>query len=308
MIVAKFGGTSVKDANALNALSGIAKKNDGIRVVVVSAVAGVTQLLLDASDPKAGLNRNNVVDAIVEIHRTILKNLDYIEEISLRALLEQTFENFRHFSKKRISNSPRDRDHWLSFGEQLSSILVAIGLKKQGVAAKLLDVRHILKTDSEFNNANPLIDKLGLLAKEKLLPHLADSVVVLQGFIGQTVFGETTTMGRGCSDYSAALIAEAIDANFVYIYTDVNGVYTADPKITTEAKHFSRLSFDEMKSLANQGARILHPATLTPCARKNIPIYIASTFHSDMPGTLIEPVVENEPSLIEQENPVLVTL
>lgn len=287
MIVAKFGGTSVKDATALNALSSIVKNNNNIRVVVVSAVSGITQLLLDTSHTSAA-ERNNVVERIAQIHWDILNNLGYDrnQDNPLFDLLEKTLAGLRSASKTE-SMTPRDRDDWLSYGELLSSILATLALKKHKVAARFFDIREILKTDNEFGRANPLVDKIKLLASEKLQPLLKDNVVVLQGFIGQTLSGDTTTLGRGGSDYSGAIIGEATHADFVYIYTDTDGVYTADPRKVKGAHHIPKLTFDEMGELANFGFKVLHPSTLIPCSRKNIPILIASTFEPDKGGTII---------------------
>jgi aspartate kinase len=173
-------------------------------------------------------------------------------------------------------------DSILALGEDLSSLIIHSYLVSQGIKITWLNVRDYIITDDTFGKGVP--DLNAILDRAKNLPN---GLCITQGFIGSTVDGRTTTLGRGGSDYSAALLAEAIRSDELLIYTDVQGVYTQDPNLVSDAQLLPKLSFQKMAEMANFGAKVLHPATLGPCVRANIPIRVLSTFEPSKLGTYI---------------------
>lgn len=272
--IAKFGGTSVKTANAISQIWHILTSNPAIRVVVVSAVGGVTNLLVELCKTPKEL-RSTLMQQIQDIHITLAEDLnlpiyDQITQTILR------IDNIKDF------NTPQVKDYVLSLGEDLSSLIVKSYLVSQGIEATHIDIRDFIITDNHFGKAIVDID-----ATKLKMSHFPKRLCITQGFIGCTSDGQTTTLGRGGSDYSAALLAEGLNADELLIYTDVPGVYTMDPRIVPSAHLIHELSFQEMAEMANFGAKILHPATLEPCIRSQIPVRILSTFEPNKPGTLV---------------------
>lgn len=186
-------------------------------------------------------------------------------------------------------------DELLSLGEQCSSALFAAVLREKGANSSAFDVRRVLRTDSHFGRAEPQVEQIAILSREHLLPLLSEQVIVTQGFIGSDEAGQTTTLGRGGSDYSAALLAEALKASAVEIWTDVAGIYTTDPRLAPNAHPIAEISFNEAAEMATFGAKVLHPATILPAVRQQIQVFVGSSKEPEKGGTWIRHQVEDAP-------------
>ena len=194
--------------------------------------------------------------------------------------------------------SPRSMDRVASFGERLSTLIFSEVLRENGIPAELVDSRDLIRTDDHFTQAAVLQELTRSCVREQLLPRLrAGKVVVAPGFIGSTVDGVTTTIGRGGSDYTASLIGAALDAEDIQIWTDVPGVLTADPRIVPDVYKIRAISFAEAAELAYFGAKVLHPSTLTPAIDRDIPVHVCNSRQIDQPGTFISaaPVSSSSP-------------
>mgnify|MGYP000318104892 CR=1 FL=1 len=298
MTVAKFGGTSVANFDAMRRCAQIILDNPDVRVVIVSASAGVTNLLVRLGNEVLSANeRESLLQQIRNIENAILNDLSRPPAIeqSIDLLLFQLSEVAFHPD---LLISSKLKDELLSFGERLSSLLFSEVINQLAgeKLAETFDARQVLKTDSVFGKAEPNLDVSKRQAEALLLPLLEERVVITQGFIGQDSFGNTTTLGRGGSDYSAALFAEATGASVLQIWTDVTGIYTTDPRITTKAKPIKEISFDEAAEMATFGAKILHPATLIPAIRSGVKVFIGSSLKPYEGGTWISRVVEIKPA------------
>ena len=296
LTVAKFGGTSVATFEAMMRCAHIIKTYPNNKVVAVSASAGVTNHLVRLS--QANVPAEEQLDIIAKI-RTIQTNItqhlaceDRLNE-EIFALLE---ELKAYAQAQSLNHCGKISDAILSFGEQMSSRIFAQVLQAEGVNGEYFDVRQIMKTNALFGKAVVDLAQLKTNTKTLLSPLLSDKVIVTQGFIGQDDDGNTTTLGRGGSDYSAALIAEALDADDLSIWTDVVGIFTTDPRITDQARAIKEISFGEAAEMATFGAKILHPATLIPAMRKNIPVFVGSSKEPEKGGTLIKQTVESNPT------------
>lgn len=293
--VAKFGGTSLGDAGAILRSARIAM-DQNVNLVVVSAVGGVTNQLIEI---KTRLKQNgagdfdDLIESIEKTHMSILGEIEpaadagFIYEATDR--LKNLFRNYQDKDFGKVS------DEVLASGEMLSSELMCAALKKLGGNTRLFDARDVIKTDSHHGLAHPDIKKISKLSSEVLIPILEESIAVTQGFIGQSEDGLTTTLGRGGSDYSAALFAEAINADELQIWTDVPGIATADPKIVKSAEKVHEITFQEAAELATAGAKILHSRTISPTRRANIPIYVGNSFSPETEGTRITKSVDKSP-------------
>jgi aspartate kinase len=294
VIVQKFGGTSVQDAEAIRRLGHIVgeRGNEG-SLVVVSACAGATNALLEvgrwASSGKIAEARRSLVD-LLERHRAILADLPNLPA-KVGASVEALFQEAMVFVDGLAAvgeTSPRSLDQIASYGERLSSTIVQGWLEAEGIRSSLVDARSLLETDDRFTQATPLVGP----TREKLSASVAPSlkggmVVVTQGFIGSTGSGVTTTVGRGGSDYSAALFGSLLGAREIQIWTDVDGILTADPGIIPEAKRVRLMSFREASELAYFGARVLHPETIRPAVERGIPVRVLNSRRPGQDGTLI---------------------
>ncbi len=309
--IAKFGGTSVADHPSMSCCAAIVANNPNTRVVVVSASAGITNHLVTlANTPMTHGQIMEVVDKIKTIEYRILDDLGRPAEVTekLENLLQSLIELALH---EELLHDPELKDNLLSFGERMSSLLFAEVLKQKGVAAENFDVRKVLKTDSTFGQAAPQLSMIRQAAQELLLPELSRTVLVTQGFIGADEQGRTTTLGRGGSDFTAALLAEAVDAQSCEIWTDVVGVYTTDPRITSAAKPLPELSFEEAAEMANFGAKVLHPATMEPALRQNIRVFVGSSKEPEKGGTWIVKDCQHEPpyrAITRRKEQVMVTV
>ncbi|TMO62058.1 lysine-sensitive aspartokinase 3 [Pseudoalteromonas aurantia] len=307
--VAKFGGTSVADFDAMHRCAHIIHDDSNVRIVAVSASAGVTNHLVTLTQQKSNEDeRLALVDNIITIQNAILAKL------TLDADLAQSFELTLNELKSLAALpalSAQQCDEMLSFGERLSSFLFTQVLRNLGVKADRFDVRKVLKTDNRFGKATPDIAATALAAQKHLLPLLDETVIVTQGFIGSDPYNQTTTLGRGGSDYSAALLAEAINAKSVHIWTDVVGIFSTDPRLCAKASPIAKLSFDEAAEMATFGAKVLHPATILPASRSNISVFVGSSRDPQAGGTWIEKDTSSQTGIravTQRKNQILLTL
>ena len=283
MIVMKFGGTSVEDAAAIERSCKIVGHRLSRRpFVVVSALGGATNSLLEAG----------TLAARGEIGRA----MEIAERLEKRhaELLESTAEHFIRLREllKALSAigefSPRTQDLVASYGEVLSSLIFADRIKRLGFEAVHLDARQCVITNDHFGKASPIVDLTTIRLEEAARPHLnAGRAVVMGGYIGATSTGITTTLGRGGSDYSAAIAGAALNAEEIQIWTDVDGMMTTDPRIVPDAWKVREISFGEASELAYFGAKVLHPLTVLPAVEKNIPVYILNSRKPGGTGTRI---------------------
>ena len=283
MIVMKFGGTSVEDAAAIECSCKIVGQRFSRRpFVVVSALGGATNSLLEAGTLAA--------------RGEIGKAMEIAERLEKRhaELLESTAENFIRLREllKALSAigefSPRTQDLVASYGEVLSSLIFADRIKRLGFEAVHLDARQCVITNDHFGKASPIVDLITIRLEEAARPHLnAGRAVVMGGYIGATSTGITTTLGRGGSDYSAAIAGAALNAEEIQIWTDVDGMMTTDPRIVPDAWKVREISFGEASELAYFGAKVLHPLTVLPAVEKNIPVYILNSRKPGGTGTRI---------------------
>jgi aspartokinase/homoserine dehydrogenase 1 len=294
-IVMKFGGTSVGSPQALLSMAEIVrtKRRDWPRVVVVvSAMSGVTDLLLAGSaaacrGDAAGMEQ--AVEAIAAKHTDAIRagGLGPEPEKAVAGFLRE-LEGLYHAVAVLRESSPRASDAIASLGERMSIHIAAGYINRAGLRSIPVEAAGFLLTDSNFQNASPIMAEVGPRARSVLGPILdCGDVPVVTGFIGANSEGVITTLGRGGSDWSAAIVGTAIDADEVWIYTDVDGVMTADPRQAPDARSLPSLSYREISEMAYYGAKVVHPKTIRPCVERRIPLWIKNTFHPDQPGTLI---------------------
>ncbi|GKQ96660.1 lysine-sensitive aspartokinase 3 [Aeromonas hydrophila] len=309
--VAKFGGTSVANAAAMNNCADVVLANPATRVVVLSASAGVTNLLvalaqgdLDEAGQEAQLAR------LTEIQQAILTELGDPGDLS--CLIHGQLGEIRTMARQAHLHTDAElADRLIACGELMSTRLFTELLRQRGVKACWQDARQLLRTDSRFGKASVDLAATRALCQAALGPLLGDSLIITQGFIGADGDGRTTTLGRGGSDYSAALLAEALDAGTIEIWTDVPGIYTTDPRLVTRARPIPEISFVEAAEMATFGAKVLHPATLQPAVRQDIPVFVGSSKDPAAGGTWIRASTRTNPlfrAVALRRNQVLVTL
>ncbi len=299
LIVMKFGGTSVGSVDALNKVVEIVSKarKDGHEVVVVvSAMSGATNLLLDAAHKAEVGDEETSHQARIEIEqkhttatRHFLGDMPAREAVmgQIKALLDE-FEALCHGIRVLGEVTPRALDVIGGLGERMSAPQVATILNRAKVSAQAITATKLIVTDNRFGSAVPLIEATATKAEATLRPILNEGkVAVVTGFIGATEDGITTTLGRGGSDYSATILGRALQADEVWIWTDVNGVMTTDPRVVPAAHPIAHLSYAEISELSFFGAKVLHSQAIRPARRENIPVRILNTFEPEHPGTLI---------------------
>jgi aspartate kinase len=297
MIVQKFGGTSVQDAPAMQRVAGIVQKAlDRKVLVVLSACAGVTNTLFEmAQDAEAGkvAKVKLTLERLQDRHRQLAIDLlaDTEQFLSIEIKLTKWFHRLETFANAITVTrelTPRAKDYIVSFGERCSSLLFAGFLESLGVSCVLADARKFLITDTTFTAAVPLFDRSQERINAEIRPLFSGySCVITQGFIGSTEDGLTSTIGRGGSDYSAAIFASLLEAEELQIWTDTDGILTADPTIVKTAKNIREMTFQEASELAYFGARVLHPNTILPAVQKKIPVRVLNSHRPDSSGTLI---------------------
>lgn len=305
MIVMKFGGTSVQDPAAIKQVAEIVKGRLPHKpVVVVSAMARVTDALLHISKTAAERRFEDVVPALLELRdrhmegaRRLVPDGRLLSETEL--VIDQLFQELENLARSVATLgelTPRTQDAIVSFGERLSSFVVAAAFGETGIKSEVVDSREFIITDNHFTGATPNMPETERRTREALLPLIeAGKVPVAQGFIGSTLQGVTTTIGRGGSDYSAALIGASLGAESIEIWTDVDGLMTADPRVVSDARRIRVISFDEAAELSYFGAKVLHPNTVQPAVERRIPVHIYNTHNPSGEGTLIvaEPQLSN---------------
>lgn len=297
IVVIKFGGTSVEDATAVRRVVDIVESRleSAQPVVVVSALARVTDQLLEAGRAAAKGRLGAALAMVRDIyvrHETLADSLvDGSAYSDLDRNLRgdfQSLERWLHDLEASRALNRACQDQLLGFGECFSSKLLNEALRQAGLNATHVEARSCIVTDANHGQANPLWDETNHRLQDALIPLLdAGQVPVLGGYISSTRDGIPTTLGRGGSDFSAAIIGAAIGAARVEIWTDVDGVMTADPKLCPDARVIRKMSFDEAAELAQFGAKVLHPATLAPAMRENIPVYVLNSRRPENEGTEI---------------------
>jgi len=296
MIVMKFGGTSVESAEAIERVAKIvSSRREQSPIVVVSAMAKVTDQLVTMGNEAASGDCDaslELLRSLRERHlRTAIELLGKKRAASLAPKLESYFSELENFLRGLAAVrelTPRGSDYLLSFGELVSSLIVADAFTVRGLSAAWVDSRACLVTDAAHTRAIPQMAETREKSKKRLLPLLAKKrVPVMGGFIAATLDGVPTTLGRGGSDYSAAIIGAALDAARIEIWTDVEGMMTTDPRLCPDAKTIKQISFNEAAELAYFGAKVLHPATLLPAIHKNIPVYVLNSRNLKSTGTEI---------------------
>lgn len=295
MVIAKFGGTSVGTPEAVARACAIVADQRQQTVVVVSALGGITDDLLAAARHAARQDRraaSGVTDDLRRRHDAVVDRLAAPDDReTARAELEAIWARLdallRRAEAERDCPSART-DAILASGELASSRLIGHALRGAGVAAAWVDARHVLVTDASFGRAVPDLPATRRNAVRIFGPLLAAGrVPVVGGFVGATPAGETTTIGRGGSDWSAAIFGACLEASEIQIWTDVDGVYSADPRTDSRARRFARLTFHEAERLARAGAKVLHPETIAPARAAGIPVRVLSSFDPAAPGTVI---------------------
>jgi bifunctional aspartokinase / homoserine dehydrogenase 1 len=298
--VMKFGGTSVGDASCMARTAQIIAEGarGGACIAVVSAMSGVTNRLIEAAK-QAGAGENGqgtaVLDALRRQHKNALESLvrDATRRKSIAEEIEEVFsEGSRLFEGTALLRelTPRTLDAISSLGERLSAPLVAGALRELGFESEAVDATEVIITDAFHGGAEPLMDRTREECEVRLRPLVEQGIVpVVTGFIGATTEGKLTTLGRGGSDYSATILGAAMKADEVIIWTDVDGVLTADPRLVPEARTIPVISYREAAELAFFGAKVLHPKTLNPVMQAAIPVWIRNSFAPARPGTLITP-------------------
>ena len=289
LVVAKFGGTSVADFDAMNRSADVVLSDANVRLVVLSASAGITNLLVALAEGLEPAERQAKLDAIRAIQNAVLERL--ANPAVIRDEIERLLENLAALAE----TSTALTDELVSHGELMSTLLFVEILRERQVAAQWFDVRKVMRTSDRFGRAEPDVAALSELATQQLAPRLSEGLVITQGFIGSESKGRTTTLGRGGSDYTAALLGEALHATRVDIWTDVPGIYTTDPRVVPAAKRIDEIAFEEAAELATFGAKVLHPATLLPAVRSDIPVFVGSSKDPKAGGTLVCNETANPP-------------
>ncbi|WP_366182719.1 bifunctional aspartate kinase/homoserine dehydrogenase I [Flavobacterium ovatum] len=319
MKVLKFGGTSVANAQNIKLVLDIVAnkaKEDKI-IVVVSALSKITDTLHLAA-AKAAANDESFKEIIAEIEKTHLDTLKQLIPVSEQSGLLSHIKRIINHLETLLDGcfllgelSARTLDTILSFGELLSSYIIAEALKQNLKNTSYKDSRELIKTNNNFGKANVNFDVTNLLIKNYFDSN-ENQVVVMPGFISSSTEGISTTLGRGGSDFTASIIAAALHADDLEIWTDVNGMFTANPKIVKQAQPIATISYQEAMELSHFGAKVLYPPTIQPVLQKNIPIYIKNTFAPEVEGTYISnnPIASTNPvkGISHIENITLITL
>jgi aspartate kinase len=297
MIVMKFGGTSVGTAANLRRVTEIVRAHTRQRpIVVVSAMNGITDLILSATQAAAHGQDQEMKTRIVlfeERHAMAIRSL-FPEGKDQERLLKTVHRYAEELHRILIGMSylgdapPRAVDAVASFGERLLAEILAAYMNRDDLQARALNAQKLIVTDDQYGAASPLWELTAKRCKRRILPLVQEGIIpVITGFIGATKRGVPTTLGRGGSDYSAALIGAALRVKEIWIYTDVDGVMTSDPKVVPASRSLDELSYHEVAELAYFGAKVIHPKTVFPAIAQRIPIRIKNTFNPDFPGTRV---------------------
>ena len=302
MLVMKFGGTSVGDARRVRESARIALSRPGPNVLVVSACGGVTNLLLEAGNAAAAgedAARRRAVETILVKHANVIEGI--LDE-DIREETRDAVESIHRSLNERLDKiaavgefSAQLSDRLVSHGEKSMATMMSATLRDMGTPSAPVFTDTVLATDGRHGSARPNRDLTRERAAENIQPHLdAGKTVVCTGFIGFSPQGNTTTLGRGGSDYSATLIGAALDATEVQIWTDVPGMLSADPRKVSSARVIPEVTYDEAQELAHFGAKVLHPRTIRPAVSAGIPVRILSTFQPTNAGTVVRQGGQNQ--------------
>ena len=293
--IVKFGGTSIQDAPAFSRVAQIVKaRASSPLIVVASAMSGVTDALIASF---RGVRTEGVDVTMKSLEKHFVRHLEVGESLSparfdlLQSLLEISRSEIVEALNRAGCNGKVDlrvHDAIASHGERLAANLLTLILEEHGMPAEYVDARRCVITDNEHGNAAPLVSELQQRTRAELLPLLEKKrIPVLGGFIGSTIDAVTTTLGRGSSDYSATLIGAAVHAREIEIWTDVDGIQTADPRLVQSTRTVPHVSYAEAAQLAKLGARVMHPRMIEPVIADGIPIRILNSHAPEQPGTLI---------------------
>jgi aspartate kinase len=297
LLVMKFGGTSVGSAERIEGAADLIAASARVRptVAVVSAMSKVTDLLLDTlqkaeNGDEAGLEANLL--ALRDKHlETCHKLLPAEAQSFVTQRIQELISGFERIARGMLllgERPLRSVDQAVATGERLSALLVSAVLESRGVAAEAVDAAEAIVTDDDFGSASPLMEETTEKARGRLLPALkAGRIPIVTGFNGATRDGRPTTLGRGGSDFSGAILAAALDAEEVWIWTDVDGILSADPRVVADTRVLPEVTYNEAAELAYNGAKVLHPRTLAPLAERRIPVWIKNSFDPSKPGTRI---------------------
>ncbi|MEF3244423.1 MAG: bifunctional aspartate kinase/homoserine dehydrogenase I [Caldisericaceae bacterium] len=300
MIVMKFGGTSVGDAERIRNLKKIIDAFKEEKIVVVSAMNGITDSLVRAGTLSQLGDKSYLKEylSIKDKHESVMKELFNENLPHVEKLLEELLNILKSIEVLGELTS-RALDTIVSFGERMVVRIISEYLSKSGINSTFVDANTFLITTDDFGNALPIyaeIEKRALFLKDLLSKNI---IPIVTGFIGSTIDGRITTLGRGGSDFTATILGKALDAREVWIWTDVDGVMTADPRVVKDAKPLSYISYVEAAELSYYGAKVLHPKTLLPVMEKNIPVRIKNTFNPEFPGTVIVKKIRKDENVVK---------
>lgn len=307
----KFGGTSVGSPEALTQAAQIIREQTqrwDRAVVVVSAMNGVTDSLTRGALTAAAGDDQTYRAIVTDLRARHYGAIEALlspdgERTKLLAMVDEYLDEFAAFCRSvHILGevTPRAMDAITSLGERINARILAALLRKHRVRSEAIDATELIITDQTFQNAVPVMEATRDRVLARLVPLMdTKTIPVVTGFIGATEQGVITTLGRGGSDYSAAILGACLDADEVWIWTDVDGVMTADPRLVPEARVIPVLSSSEVSELAYFGAKVLHPRTIWPVIERGIPLWVKNTFNPSCPGTCIVPTSESSPGTIK---------
>ena len=301
LLVMKFGGTSVGSAARMRASAGLAAAEQKRRpvAIVVSAMSQVTDLLLETMRHAESGNRSGMETNLARLRerheeacRELLPPADHGAVLAKLHDVIDEFERIVNGMAMLGERPPRSVDEAVAVGERLSTVLVSEFLRASGTPSVGVNARDVVVTDAVFGNASPLMEPTRIKAREKLRPYLEQGLLpVITGFNGASADGRPTTLGRGGSDFSASILAAALDAAELWIWTDVDGIMSADPRLVPDAQVLEEITYAEAAELAYNGAKVLHPRTLAPLVEKKIPVWSKNSFAPEKPGTRIVPAM-----------------
>ncbi|AHG79631.1 Aspartokinase [Mannheimia varigena USDA-ARS-USMARC-1388] len=309
--VAKFGGTSVANFDAMTSSANIVIADANTRVVVLSASAGVTNYLVELANGCEKEKRDEIIAAVGQIQYNIIEKLQ--QQDNVRAEIDELLAHIEALAESAsLATSAALSDELISHGEMMSTKIFTQLLIERNHPAVWVDVRDVVATNNHYGKAAPNDEKTQTQSDSIIKPLIeSGKIVITQGFIGRDDEGKTTTLGRGGSDYSAALLAEVLNANDVLIWTDVPGIYTTDPRVVPNAQRIDTMAFNEAAEMATFGAKVLHPATLLPAVRSNIPVYVGSSKAPEQGGTWVTRDPQPRPTfraIALRRNQILLTL
>lgn len=289
MVILKFGGSSVSSTKRILTICNIVRQQAlNQPIVVVSALSGITDLLISLTNVQKS-EQSKIFRQILLTHKKLVNELFETPLLRTKVMVyvQAKLEELKLYLTSKADN-PGFSDKVVSFGETLASHIISEALEQSGINSTQVVATKLIVTNRNFGSADFIPKLTEQKVKKTLLPHLKSRIVpVVTGFVGATKRGEVTTLGRGGSDYSASILGYSLKADEIQIWTDVDGVFTADPRVVESARIISNISYREASEMATFGAKVLHPRTLRPAIEKGIPVRVLNTFKPDQPGTLI---------------------